>query len=58
MSLILDPEYRNLDSLTAGFPLALEKWKTGKMREVFPVREKSGNLKFYRKVREKSGNFV
>ena len=28
------------------FPLALEKLETGKMREVFPVREKSGEKKF------------
>ena len=32
--------------------------KPGKMREVFPVREKSGILEFHQKVREKSGNFL
>ena len=40
--------------LMSEFPLALEKLETGKMREVFPVMEKSG--KKIQKVLEKSGN--
>ena len=40
----------------SGFPLALDKLETGKMGEVFPVREKSGR-KIIQKVLEKSGNF-
>ena len=29
----------------------------GKLKDIFPVREKSGKLAIFKKIREKSGNF-
>ena len=29
----------------------------GKLKDIFPVREKSGKLAIFQKIREKSGNF-